>query len=261
MLRVKRDGPVATIVLDNPGMRNAITADMWRRFPFLLTELAADDDVLVLVVRGASGNFSAGADIADLARILHDPATGRRDGGDVTAAEEALATFPKPTVAAIEGYCVGGGWQIAGACDIRLASGTAVVGITPANLGIVYPLSGIRRLVGLVGPAAAKYLLFSAELLTADDASRLGLLTSVEPVETFETAVSALAGRLASRSQFSARAHKDLIDAIADGATDVAERSAYWQHEMEVGPDAEIGVGAFLAKAEPAFTWRRPVEE
>jgi enoyl-CoA hydratase/carnithine racemase len=260
MLTVERNGPVATIVLDNQPLRNAMTQEMWRQFPPILTALDADDAVKVVVVRGAGAHFSAGADIAALERILHDPSTGLKDGGDITAAEDALAAFRKPTIAAIDGYCVGGAWQIAGACDIRLASENAILGITPSKIGIVYPLSGIERLVRLVGPANAKYLLFSGDFVNAADSARLGLVARVLPVATFHQDVDSFAEHLSQRSQFSIQAQKDLVNAISAGAPDVGERNAYWQRQMALSPDAAAGVTAFLAKETPTFTWLRPAE-
>lgn len=262
MLRIERLGPVAVLIMDNPAMRNAITQGMWQQFEDLLAELDADDSVKVVVVRGAGEHFSAGADIASVQRILHDPATGHSDGGDITVAENALARLRKPTIAAIDGYCVGGGWQIAGACDIRLASERAVYGITPAKIGIVYPLSGIKKLVELAGPATAKYLLFSGDFVDAQEALRLGLATKVLDLAGFWEAVHAYALHLSARSQFSAQGHKALVNAMSAGAGDaeVAELSAYWQGQMAISEDAAIGVAAFLAKETPEFTWLRPCD-
>ncbi|MEV8143667.1 enoyl-CoA hydratase/isomerase family protein [Specibacter sp. NPDC078709] len=262
-LRVERQGPVAWLIMDNSSMRNAITAAMWQQFPPLLEELEAEEAVKVVVVRGAGEHFSAGADIASVQKILHNPATGHRDGGDVSAAENALAAFRKPVIAAIDGYCVGGGWQIAGACDIRLASSRAQYGITPGKIGIVYPLSGIKRLVELAGPAAAKYLLLSGDLVDAQEALRLGMATKVLAVDTLWDEVHSYALHLAARSQFSAQGHKALINALSSGASEaeVEQLSAYWQGQMAISDDAAIGVAAFLAKETPKFTWLRPRED
>lgn len=261
-LRIEKSGPVAMLIMDNPAMRNAITQDMWQQFEDLLAQLDADDAIKVVVVRGAGEHFSAGADIASVQKILHDPATGQSSGGDITVAENALAHFRKPTIAAIDGYCVGGGWQIAGACDIRLASSRATYGITPAKIGIVYPLSGIKRLVELAGPATAKYLLFSGDFVNAQEAQRLGLATQVLDGDDYWEQVHAFALHLAQRSQFSAQGHKALINALSAGAGEaaVAQLSDYWQGQMAVSEDAAIGVAAFLAKETPHFTWLRPRE-
>ncbi|WP_343319479.1 enoyl-CoA hydratase/isomerase family protein [Arthrobacter sp. TMP15] len=259
-LRIERSGTVATVIMDNPEMRNAITQGMWQQFTNVLAELDADDGVKVVVLRGAGKHFSAGADIASVQKILHDPATGHSDGGDITVAEDALAKFRKPTIAAIDGYCVGGGWQIAGACDIRLASERAIYGVTPAKIGIVYPLSGIKRLVQLAGPATAKYLLLTGDFVNAAQALELGLATKVIATDAFWPEVHSFALRLAGRSQFSAQGHKALVNAIGAAASEaqIAELSNYWQGQMAVSGDAAIGVAAFLAKETPHFTWLRP---
>lgn len=257
-LRVERSGPVATILLDNQPMRNAVTHRMWQQFAPILSELNDDDSIKVVVVRGAGKHFSAGADISALQEILHDPATGQSDGGSVTAAETALSRFRKPTIAAIDGYCVGGAWQIAGACDIRLASQNSIFGITPAKIGIVYPLSGIRRLVSLVGPATAKFLLFTGDFVTVEEALRFGLVSRIVEGPSFWNDINQFAEHIASRSQLSTQAHKELIDAMAGLAPDLPERNDFWQREMALGTDPGVGISAFLAKETPCFPWRRP---
>lgn len=256
-LRVEHDGPVATIVMDNQRRRNALTQSMWQSFEPILKELEADPTVKVVVVRGAGGNFSAGADISDLKAILHDSGTGRHDGGHVTAGETALARFPKPTIAAIDGYCFGGAWQVAGACDIRIASSNASIGITPSKIGIVYPLSGIERLVRLAGPATAKYLLFSGDSVPADRALALGLISDVVSQEEFWNEIDAFATCLASRSQLSIQAMKQIVDSVTDGA-DLDPVNARWQEEMTLSGEPGIGIGAFLAKESPRFSWVEP---
>ena len=250
-LRVEATGPVATLMIDNPGKRNAVSAEMWQQFEPLLAGLAVDNAVKVVVVRGAGQDFTAGADIADLDRILAGPG-----GGVMTQAENAIAAFPKPTIAAIDGYCVGGGWEIAGACDIRMASDRSTFGITPSRLGIVYPVSGIKRLVSIAGPAVAKYLLFSGELVPTATALSLGLVSKVVPTGTFWDDVQEFAVMLAARSQLSIHAMKQLIDAIDEpSVTALAEQ---WQNELS--GDRAIGVAAFLGKYPPEFTWGSGVQ-
>lgn len=146
-LLVEVTGPVATVVIRNPARRNAMTAAMWRRLPALLDGLEADPAVRALVLTGAGDTFCAGADLGDLDELL--------DAGDASiavAAEERLAAFAKPTVAAVRGACVGGGCQLAVACDLRVATADARFGVPPARLGLVYPAPTTRRLARLVGP-------------------------------------------------------------------------------------------------------------
>ncbi|MGW6983546.1 enoyl-CoA hydratase/isomerase family protein [Streptomyces sp. NPDC054932] len=243
LLHTVADG-VATVVISHPAKRNAMTAAMWRAVPELLAGLAQDPAVRVVVLTGAGPTFCAGADISSL--------TG--DAGDddpralAVAAEEALAAFPKPTLAAIRGFCVGGGSQLAAACDLRFAEEGASFGVTPAKLGIVYPASSTRRLASLVGPAWAKYLLFSAELIGAEAALRAGFLNELLPAGQLDKRVGEFTRILASRSQLTQSAAKE----FADGRTD---RDAYWEDQAAGSEDTAEGVAAFLERRTPAFTW------
>ncbi|MBO7940512.1 enoyl-CoA hydratase/isomerase family protein [Streptomyces sp. S9] len=236
---------VATVVLHHPAKRNAMTAAMWAALPPLLETLAADPRVRVLVLTGAGGTFCAGADISTL--------QGSPDEAQALAvrAEEALAAFPKPTLAAVKGHCVGGGAQLAGACDLRFAEEGALFGVTPAKLGIVYPASATRRLVSLVGPGAAKYLLFSGELIDTERALRTGFVDEVLPVDALDKRVAEFTQVLVSRSQLTQAAAKE----FADGRTD---RDAHWTAQARASDDIAEGVAAFLERREPRFTWTVP---
>ncbi|TDD71190.1 enoyl-CoA hydratase/isomerase family protein [Actinomadura darangshiensis] len=243
---------VGTVVIDRPAKRNAMSADMWRALPGILDELAEDPAVRVAVLTGAGGNFCAGADISELADIHRDD-----DSHLSTVAERALAAFPKPSLAAIEGYCVGGGCQLAAACDLRFAADGARFGITPAKLGIVYPAAATARLVHLVGPAAAKYLLYSADLVDAAHALRVGLLDEVVPSGGLRDRVAAFTETLASRSLLTQRATKDIVDAIV-AAGPVEERVGRWLAEVAASGEVEEGIAAFLERRAPAFSWTSP---
>jgi len=233
---------VATVVIHHPAKRNAMTAAMWAALPPLLDALAADPAVRALVLTGEGGTFCAGADISTL--------QGSPEEAQSLAvrAEEALAAFPKPTLAAIRGHCVGGGSQLAAACDLRFAMEGALFGVTPAKLGIVYPASSTRRLVSLVGPAAAKYLLFSGELIDAERALRTGLVDEVLPQGELAKRVAEFTRILVSRSQLTQAAAKE----FANGRTD---RDAYWTEQARGGGDTVEGVAAFLERRQPRFTW------
>ncbi|MFD8147406.1 enoyl-CoA hydratase/isomerase family protein [Streptomyces sp. NPDC059708] len=241
-LRTSVSDGIATVTVSHPAKRNAMTAAMWRALPELLPPLAADPAVRVLVLTGAGATFCAGADISSL-KGDEDPQAL------AVAAEEALAAFPKPTVAAIRGFCVGGGSQLAAACDLRFAEEGARFGVTPAKLGIVYPASSTRRLASLVGPAWAKYLLFSAELIEADTALRAGFLNELLPAGGLDGRVAEFARILATRSRLTQAAAKE----FADGRTD---RDAYWSGQAAASGDTAEGVAAFLERRQPDFSWR-----
>ncbi|MFI8191207.1 enoyl-CoA hydratase/isomerase family protein [Streptomyces sp. NPDC085946] len=236
---------VATVVIRNPAKRNAMTAAMWGALPPLLDALAADPAVRALVLTGEGGTFCAGADIATL--------RGSAEEAQRLAvrAEEALAAFPKPTLAAVRGHCVGGGAQLAAACDLRFAEEGALFGVTPARLGVVYPASATRRLVSLVGPATAKYLLFSGELIDAARALRTGLVDEVLPAGELAGRVGAFTRILVSRSQLTQAAAKE----FANGRED---RQEHWTAQARGSGDTAEGVAAFLERREPRFTWSVP---
>jgi enoyl-CoA hydratase/carnithine racemase len=235
---------VATVVISHPARRNAMTNEMWRALPPLLETLALDDDVRALVLTGEGDTFCAGADIS-----------GLRDSAEVAQrlaveAEEALAAFPKPTLAAVRGHCVGGGTQLAAACDLRFAEEGALFGVTPAKLGIVYPSSSTRRLVSLVGPSGAKYLLFSGELIDGERALRTGLVDELLPAGGLAARTGAFTRILASRSRLTQAAAKEFADGRAD-------RDAHWAAAARMSGDLEEGVTAFLERRSASFTWPR----
>ncbi|MFD9972611.1 enoyl-CoA hydratase/isomerase family protein [Streptomyces sp. NPDC059011] len=235
---------VATVVISHPARRNAMTAAMWRELPALLDGLGRDPAVRVLVLTGDGGTFCAGADITSLSA----PAPEESPQELAVRAEEALAAFPKPSLAAVRGYCVGGGCQLAAACDLRFAEEGASFGITPAKLGIVYPAPSTRRLVSLVGPATAKYLLFSGELIGTERALRTGLVDEVLPAGELGKRVAEFARVLAARSQLTQAAAKE----FAAGRTD---RDAHWAEQARGSGDTAEGIAAFLERRPPRFTW------
>ncbi|GII90525.1 enoyl-CoA hydratase [Sinosporangium siamense] len=219
---------------------------MWHDLPGILRILADNPAVRVLVLTGAGGTFCSGADISEIAKL--------GDGGDSTgatvAAERALREFPKPVIAMIEGFCVGGGCQLALACDLRIATDNARFGITPAKLGLVYPLSSTHRLVEQIGPSAAKLLLFSAELVDASWALRVGLVDEITAPEELAGRVHGLARTMATRSQLTLSASKEIVDGRAD-----EDAFRAWQKLSEDSGELAEGVSAFLARRSPAFAW------
>ncbi|MET9734139.1 enoyl-CoA hydratase/isomerase family protein [Streptomyces sp. NPDC006458] len=233
---------VATVVIHHPAKRNAMTAAMWAALPPLLDTLAADPGVRALVLTGEGGTFCAGADISTL------QGSPRAAQELAVRAEEALAAFPRPTLAAVQGHCVGGGSQLAAACDLRFAEEGALFGVTPAKLGIVYPASSTRRLVSLTGPATAKYLLFSGELIDTARALRTGLVDEVLSEGELGKRVAEFTRILVTRSQLTQAAAKE----FADGRSD---RDEHWAARARESTEAAEGVAAFLERRKPRFTW------
>ncbi|WP_017556604.1 enoyl-CoA hydratase/isomerase family protein [Nocardiopsis baichengensis] len=248
-VRLDVDGPVAFLTIDRPAKRNAMTVEMWSLIPELLHKAADDDGVRVLVLRGGR-HFSAGADIGELGAV-RSPADGRRFNAVTDAAEAAVASFPKPTIAAVRGFCIGGGCELAVACDMRIAAHDARMAVTPAKLGVVYTHRPTKRLADLVGPAWAKQILFTGEQLDAGQALRIGLVNEV--ADDLDARVAELAGTIAERSQVTLRAAKTILERIEDGADEEDDEVRGLYDAGYASADFAEGVAAFTAKRRPEF--------
>ncbi|HEX7784253.1 MAG TPA: enoyl-CoA hydratase-related protein [Sphingobium sp.] len=251
-LRLEREGAVARLLIDRPERRNAMNQAMWELLPRLVQEAVEDEAVRVLILASATpGMFCAGADIAEFAEKSGGEDWRIANQGAIRATQYALAHAPKPVIAAVDGDCVGGGCGLAIACDLRIASPQARLGITPAKLGIVYGLFDTKLLVDLVGPARAKRILFTGALASAEDALAIGLVDQVadEPL----TAAMTLAEAIAGNAQHSVRSSKAIIRRILDGqADDDAETLAMFRDAF-TKPDFAEGVAAFRDKRRPQF--------
>jgi enoyl-CoA hydratase/carnithine racemase len=251
-LHLIRSAGVARLLIDRPAKRNAMDQAMWEAFPKLVDAAMADPAVRVLIVASAlPGPFCAGADIGEFATASGDPEWRVRNQAAIRATQVTLARAPKPTIAMIDGDAIGGGCGIALACDVRIASPRARFGITPAKLGLVYPLHDTRLLVDLIGPAQARRLLFSAMLIDAAEALRIGLVQQL--ADDLEDAVSDFAASILAVSPASQRASKAIIQRIIEGAHDDDANSAAGFDEAFTGADFHEGVAAFLGKRKPVF--------
>ncbi|MFW6188554.1 MAG: enoyl-CoA hydratase/isomerase family protein [Actinomycetota bacterium] len=213
------------------------------------------DDVHAVVLRGSAGHFSAGVPIGELPEVLLDRDADGNPLDHLSAADRAVSSVAKPTVAVVEGCCMGGGWQIASACDFVVAADDARFAITPAKLGIVYPRPGIDRLVRCVGPSRAKYLLLTGTELTGHQAWILGLVADADPRDEFAERADRLVRDLVARSRFSVHTMKRLIDLAGTDEPGLDEAWTRAWADMASGPDLPIGVDAFLRGRAPAFTW------
>ena len=259
-LDVTRDGGVVTIAFTRPDKHNAISYAMWHAFGRLMPVLAEDDGCDVVVVRGTPGGpFSSGADISEFSTLRADPEGARLYGEAVEAGEQALIRFPKPTVALIEGFAIGGGSQIALACDLRVCETGSRFGITPAKLGIVYALGSTARLVEVVGPAWARWILFTGDLLDAETALRIGMVHEVVEPGAVEERAYGLARTMAARARVSLVGGKEMVARAAAGRLDEdADVVAAYARSWTSAEYAE-GVAAFLAKRSPDFPGARGV--
>jgi enoyl-CoA hydratase/carnithine racemase len=254
-INVSVSGGVATVEIENPAQRNAMTQGMCLQIQELMPQLAADPDVIVVALRGAGDTFCAGAPINDLASVLLDPQPDGTLLDHLSAADAAIAAIAKPTVALVDGACMGGGWQIASACDFIVASERSVFAITPAKIGVIYPRLGIERLLRQVGPATAKYILFTGQKFSAARAREIGLVADVVPDEEFEERSTLLLTSLTKRSRFTIHTLKHLVDQTGPNAPELDRDWKIAWTAMTASPDWEIGVSAFLNHAKPRFAW------
>ncbi len=247
-LRLEKDGSTAHLVIDRADKRNAFDLAMWEALPRLLAGAAEDPALRLLVLRAAEpGAFCAGADIGELLANKDDPQWRAANQSAINRAQFELTRFPLPTIAFIGGDCIGGGCGLALACDLRIATSAARFGITPAKLGLVYPLHDVKLLTDLVGPGQAKRLLFTGSLIAAEEALRIGL------VEALAEDIAMFAKPILAASGGSTRAIKGFIRRVLDGqAHDDAETLAVFAQAF-TGPDFREGTAAFIEKRKPDF--------
>src|SRR3984957_13939103 len=182
-VRLEIGPPLARLMLNRPGRLNALNLAIWDAIPALLERAAVDPEVKVLMVSGADARaFAAGADIAEFEAIM---AAGAADNYfcRMCRATRALAAFPKPTIAVIQGPCFGGACSVALCCDFRFADDTAKFGVTPARLGITYPSEDAKRLVDAVGVGTARDLLMTGRFVNPDEALAIGLIDRLWPAD------------------------------------------------------------------------------
>lgn len=253
-LRVTIDDGVATIEVHRPAKHNAISYAMWHAFGRLMPVLADDDGVDVVVMRGTPGGpFSSGADIAEFSTLRSDPEGAERYGLAVEAGEQAIIAFPKPTVALVEGFAIGGGTQLAVACDLRVCGESSRFGVTPAKLGIIYALPSTARLVETVGSAWARWILLTGELVGSDVALRIGLVHEVVGDDAVADRAYAVARTVASRAQVSLRGGKQMITRAVEARLDEDADVLALYHQSWTSAEYAEGVAAFLAKRPPDF--------
>lgn len=247
---------IATVRLNRPAKHNAVNLGMWQALALLMPELADDPAVEVMVLRGTPGGpFSAGADVEEFRTLRSTADSAAAYGEAVAAGEAALVRFPKPTVALVEGFAIGGGTQLALACDLRVCEPGSRFGITPAKLGIVYGLASTARLVDVVGSAWASWILLTGDLIDAPTALRIGLVHEIS--EDVEARALELAATLTQRAQVSLRGAKALIRKVSEGIRTEDDEVRRHYHDSLHSPEYAEGVAAFLAKRAPDFRLAR----
>ncbi|MFQ5675119.1 MAG: enoyl-CoA hydratase/isomerase family protein [bacterium] len=253
---LKREGPLATIVLNRPEKLNALTKSMWQKLAETFVSLSRDDDLRCIIIRGAGGRaFSPGNDIKEFEKERNNVEAARAYGTVMCETLRAIESCKHPVIAMIQGVCVGGGLEIASVCDLRICAESSRFGIPVNRLGLVMSLRELRGLANLVGRAAALEILLEGEIFGAARAREMGLVNRVVADDLLEQEVEKTAARIVKGAPLVARWHKQFINRLAD-PTPLSEQEMDEGYACFGTEDFQIGYRAFLEKTEPKFKGR-----
>jgi enoyl-CoA hydratase len=253
LVLVEHDAPIATVLLDRPEVLNALSDELMDALVAALVQLDAEREVRCIVLGGSERAFAAGADIGELARttpveLYYQPRVERWD---------AIRSLRTPLVAAVSGFCLGGGCELAMSCDLIVASETAVFGQPETGLGIIPGAGGTQRLTRAVGKAVAMDVILSGRRLSAREALQTGLVARVVAREAWLDEARRLARDIAARGPVATRLAKEAVDRAFEGplslGLDYERRALYLAFASE---DAKEGLSAFTEKREPKFRGR-----
>ena len=259
----RRDGQVGYVIFNNPERHNAVSLEMWAATSDILDAFAKDPEVRVVVITGAGGKaFVSGADISKFEsersnkeNIDRYNAAVDKANTTVERANSGIYDFPKPTIAMIRGYCIGGGMGLATCCDIRIATEGSKFAVPAAKLGLGYAYPGLKRLVDVVGPSFAMEIFYTARQFTAAEALTMGLVNRVVPDGELETFVKSYADMIAGNAPLTIKAVKVVVaETMKSEATRDLNKAQAAVDACFKSRDYDEGRKAFMEKRKPVFT-------
>jgi enoyl-CoA hydratase len=252
----RKEGKVGYLTFNNPERHNAVSLDMWEAAEGFLEDFKKDDNIRVVVVSGAGGKaFVSGADISKFEKERSSQEGIDRYNAAVDQANNAFFTFPKPTIAMIRGYCIGGGVGLALCCDMRISSEGSKFGVPAAKLGLGYRYAGLKKLVDLVGPSFAKEIFYTARQFTAAEAQMMGLVNRVLPDAELEPYVKNYADTIAGNAPITIDSVKFIVgEVLKDESKRNLKACEDWVTRAFASKDYTEGRTAFMEKRKPQFT-------
>jgi enoyl-CoA hydratase/carnithine racemase len=252
----RKDGRVGYVIYNNPERHNAVSLDMWEAAGQMLDDFRNDNNIAVVVVTGAGGKaFVSGADISKFEDERATQAAVERYNSTSQAFYARIATFPKPTIAKIQGYCIGGGLNLAIACDLRFCSEGARFGLPAAKLGLGYGYAGLKRFFDTIGPAHTKDIFFSARQFGAAEALAMGIANRVLPDAELDGFVAEYAATVSQNAPLTIAAIKQIaIEALKPASERNLELAADLVARCFASHDYVEGRTAFMEKRKPVFT-------
>jgi enoyl-CoA hydratase/carnithine racemase len=250
------EGPILHIRFNNPAKHNALSVDMWEAVPTLLARAEKDDDIRVVVFSGEGGkSFISGADISQFEDLRAQKEAVKKYEAVAEAALEGIYEFPKPTIACIKGYCVGGGVNVAISCDLRVASTDSTFFVPATRLGLGYRMSAMRNLTNLVGPGYAKDIFFTARRLDAREADKIGLVNRIAEPEGLEALLKEYTDAISTGAPLTIKAGKRIIQELlkTDGEPVDMELCRRLILDCFESEDYAEGRRAFMEKRKPQF--------